>query len=241
MRPGFYDFIYKAIRAYLVRSLELRYRLDNNEPTIFIANHEQSYGPVTTMASLPRPVVPWVTHQITDKRLCPAYIEDDFVRPEVRVSPPLSTLLARIIGRICVGIMEDLKAVPVYKQSRRIVETIRASVRYLEQGRKLLIFPEIANTPFNEIICQFDTGFVGVARALFEKTRRVVTFLPIAVNRHLRALRVGEPIAFNPQRAYHLERERIRETLMESISEMYREMERSSPVEPQEQLHSAVP
>ena len=241
MRPGFYDYLYKAIRAYLVCSLEVQYRLGKDEPTIFVANHEQSYGPVTAMASLPRPVIPWVTHQITDRKLCPSYIEEDFVRPEVRVSPPLSTLLARVIGRICVGIMEDLKAVPVYKQSRRIVETIRASVRYLEQGRKLLIFPEIANHPFNDIICQFDTGFVGVARALFEKTRRVVTFLPIAVNRHLRALRVGEPITFDPHRAYHDERERIRATLMENICEMYLEMEASSTPEPQEEFHSLVP
>lgn len=240
MRPGFYDFLYKAIRAYLVRSLEVRYRIGKDEPTIFIANHEQSYGPVTAMASLPSRVIPWVTHQITDRKLCPAYIEDDFVRPEVRVSPPLSTLLAQIIGRICVGIMEDLKAVPVYKQSRRVVETIRASVRYLEQGRKLLIFPEIANIPFNDIICQFDTGFVGVARALFEKTRRVVTFLPIAVNRHLRALRVGEPVTFNPERAYHDERERIRATLMESICEMYREMEGGCASEQEKQLQSAA-
>lgn len=240
MRPGFYDFLYKAIRAYLVRSLELQYRLGSDEPTIFVANHEQSYGPVTAMASLPRPVIPWVTHQITDKELCPAYLEEDFVRPEVRVSPPLSTLLARIIGRICVGIMEDLKAVPVYKQSRRIVETIRASVRYLEQGRKLLIFPEIANIPFNDFICQFDSGFVGVARALFEKTRRVVTFLPVAVNRHLRALRVGDPVAFHPERVYHIERERIRKTLMESICEMYREMEGSCSPSHEEPIHSAV-
>ncbi len=225
MRPGFYDSFYKAVRTYLVKSLEIPRSMDCKTPIIFVANHEQSYGPVTAMASLPKPVVPWVTHEITDRKLCPAYIEDDFVRPEVRVNPPLSTLIARLIGRLCVGIMHDLRAIPVYKHSKRIAETIRASVRYLEQGRRLLIFPEIANLPFNEIICQFDTGFVGIAKALFEKTRKIVTFLPVAVNRKLKYLKLGDPIRFNPFGSYHAERARIRELLMERICEMYREMD----------------
>lgn len=232
MRAGFYDFLYKAVRAYLVKSLEVPRSIDDEAVVIFIANHEQSYGPVTAMASLPKPVVPWVTHEITDRKLCPAYIEDDFVRPEVGVNPPLSTIIARVIGRLCVGIMHDLKAVPVYKQSRRIAETIRASVRDLEQGRRILIFPEMPNLPFNDIICQFDSGFVGVARALFEKTRKVATFLPVAVNRRLRSLRLGDPVRFNPGRSYHAERNRIRETLMESICEMYRDMEETEEDQP---------
>lgn len=225
MKPGFYDFVYKAVRAYFVRSMQIPRIIRSASPLIFIANHEQSYGPVTAMASLPKPVIPWVTHQITDKYLCPAYIEDDFVKPEVRVNPPISTLIARIIGRICVGIMHDLRAIPVYKQSKRIAETIRASVRYLEQGRRLLIFPEIANLPFNDIICEFDTGFVAIARALFEKTRKVAAFLPVAINRRIKSVRLGNPVEFNPFTPYHDERTRIRETLMESICEMYLEME----------------
>lgn len=238
MRTGFYDFVYKAVRAYLVRSLQIPRTLAGDAPIIFIANHEQSYGPVTAMASLPKPLIPWVTYQITDRRLCPAYIEDDFVKPEVRVTPPVSTLLSGLIGRICVGIMHDLMAIPVYKHSRRIAETIRASVRYLEQGRRLLIFPEIPDLPFNDIISEFDTGFIAIARAFFEKTKEVVNFLPVAINRQLRTLRLGTPVEFDPTRSYHAERSRIREALMNRICEMYREMEEQQTVE--EHGHSVV-
>lgn len=228
MKPGFYDYLYKAIRAYLVKSLQIPRAIAGTSPVIFIANHEQSYGPVTAMASLPQPIIPWVTHEVTDRELCPAYIEDDFVKPEVRVSPPLSTAIAKMIGRICVGIMHDLRAIPVYRHSKRIAETIRDSVRYLEQGRRLLIFPEIANLPFNNIICEFDTGFVAIARAFFERTRKVVSFLPVAVNRKIKSLRLGDPVEFNPFRPYHDERARIREELMERIIEMYLEMDQTA-------------
>ncbi len=220
-----YDLVYKVIRAYLLRSITLFQRPDAGQPAIFIANHEQSFGPVTAMASLPKPLFPWVTYEIIDPALCPTYIEGDFVRPEVHLRPPLSTILSRVIGRICVVLMKDLKAIPVYRQSRRIAETIRTSVRCIEQGKRLLIFPEMKDQRWNEIINEFDTGFVGIARRLFEKTQRIAAFFPVAINRRLRQLRLGAPVLFDPTRPYHAERERIREELMERICAMYREME----------------
>jgi len=138
-----YSYLYKAVKIFFMRSRIVSPRLIQGTPAIFIANHEGSYGPVTAMASLPQPVYPWVAHEITDLALCPKYIENDFVRPEVHLRPPLSVLFSRIIGRICVALMRDLHAVPVYKNSRKIAETIAMSVRLLEQGKRLLIFPEI--------------------------------------------------------------------------------------------------
>ncbi|HUZ17913.1 MAG TPA: hypothetical protein VMV68_05970 [Spirochaetia bacterium] len=220
-----YELFYKAVRAYFLRTSHIALPDEGEDAVIFIANHEQSFGPVTAMASLPKPVYPWVAHEITDRALCPGYIEEDFVRPEVRLRPPLSTLLARAIGRICVALMRDLKAIPVYKQSRRVADTIRISVQYIAQGRRLLIFPEIKGARWNEILCEFDTGFVGVARKLFEKTRRIAAFFPVAVNRRLRSLRLGAPVFFDPSRSYHAERDRIRDELKRRICALYREME----------------
>lgn len=231
-----YDLFYKIVRVYLLHSIWLFQKPDVRQPAIFIANHEQSYGPVTAMASLPKPLSPWVTHEIIDPALCPTYIEGDFVRPEVHLKPPLSTILSRIIGRICVALMKDLKAIPVYRQSRRIAETIRTSVRFIEQGKRLLIFPEIKNQRWNDIINEFDTGFIGIARKLFEKTQEVAAFFPVAVNRRLKELRLGPPVLFDPTRPYHAERARIRDELMERICAMYREMEGEQPIPAEEPL-----
>jgi 1-acyl-sn-glycerol-3-phosphate acyltransferase len=225
MRIPYQEIFYKLVRGYFVRSRAFIAEAPCEAPVIFIANHEQSFGPVAAMASLPKPLLPWVAHQITDRRLCPPYLEDDFVRPEVRLLPPLSTILARIIGRICVRIMHDIAAIPVYRQSRRIAETILQSVRRLEQGKRLLIFPEMPNQRWNDILCEFDTGFVAVAKTFFERTRTAVCFIPVAVNRRMRSLRLGAPVIFDPTLTYHVERTRIREELKRRICALYLEME----------------
>jgi len=225
MHATFYAFLFKSIKAYVIKKRQVRIRSLSDAPTIFVANHEQSFGPVSAMASLPQPLFPWVTHEITDKGLCPQYIESDFVRPEVHLRPPLSVVLSRIIGRICVALMRDLKAIPVYKASKRIAETIEISVRYLEQGRRLLIFPEIPNRIFNEFICEFDTGFVTIAKSLYERTRQIVTFLPVAVHRGAKSLHLGSPVYFDPFNSFRKEKARIKQELIDQISAMYREME----------------
>ncbi len=221
-----YAHLFNAIKVFFMRRRIVSPRLAEGTTAIFVANHEGSYGPVTAIASLPQPIYPWVTHEITDLALCPKYIENDFVKPEVHLRPPLSILLSRVIGRVCVAIMADLHAIPVYKKSRRITETIAMSVRFLEQGKRLLIFPEIPNRIFNEIVNEFDTGFVNIARAFFERTARIVSFFPVAVNRGRMALHLGDPIRFNPLVPFRQEKDRIRRELIESICEMYREMEK---------------
>ncbi len=222
-----YAYLYKTIKFFFLRRRIVSRRLIEGTPAIFIANHAGSYGPITAMASLPQPLYPWVTHEITDIALCPAYIEHDFVRAEVHLRPPLSLFLARVVGRICVAMMRDLHAIPVYRNSRKIVETIASSVRLLEQGKRLLIFPEIPNRIFNGIVNEFDTGFINIARLFFERTAKVVSFFPVAVNRGRMALHLGAPIRFNPFNSFRLEKIRIKGELVESISAMYRELEGS--------------
>jgi len=220
-----YAYLFNSIKVFFMRKRIVSARLPEGTPTIFIANHQGSYGPVTAMASLPQPVYPWVTHEITDLALCPKYIENDFVKPEVHLRPPVSSLLSRLIGRICVALMTDLHAIPVYKNSRRIAETIAMSVRLLEQGKRILIFPEIPNRIINEIVNEFDTGFINIARLFFERTARIVSFFPVAVNRGRMALHLGAPVRFNPLAPFRQEKVRIKRELVERICEMYREME----------------
>lgn len=220
-----YDSFSTVVRAFYIRTRIVPSNLLDEDPTIYVANHMGSYGPVTAMSSLPQPVYPWVAHQIIDSSLCPSYIEHDFVRAEMHLGPPLSVLISGMIGRICVALMRDLHAIPVYRDSRRVLETLRISVRLLEQGKRLLIFPEIPNRIVNEIVNEFDTGFINVARLFFERSARVVSFLPIAIHRGRLALRVGAPIRFNPGIPFRLEKLRIKRELVERICEMYRDLE----------------
>lgn len=196
-------------------------RIDYTNPAVFVSNHLGAYGPVMLMLFFPFRLIPWVTHQITDFRLCPEYIKKDFIEPDLKFKPPFSNILASIIGPICVMLMKYLQAIPVYKKSPRLRLTFKQSLRELTCGRNLLIFPEISGTAGNEGVKEFDKGFINIAELFYEKTGVAVNFYPVSVDKSEKSIRIGGKIPFDPKSPLVMERERIVKYLRDSILDMY--------------------
>jgi len=217
---------YKVIRrlffnAHLRGSRNLR----SDEPVIMVANHVGSFGPVSVITSLPLRMFPWVAHEVTDLRTVSQRIQAEFLERELHLRPPLSPWLARVIGRICVALMKDIGAIPVYQQSRRIQATVQTSVDLLEKGGNILVFAEDSTRKLNDVLCEFCTGFIHLARAYYEKTRKAVQFLPVAVNRRARGILVGRPIRFDVTAPFPREKQRLKAELESRILDLYRELE----------------
>ncbi len=216
-----YDLIYRLLKAlYKKPTIRGCNNIHPGSPSVFVANHQDSYGPIILTTHLPFTVYPWVTHEITDKQLCPVYVEKDFIYKELRLKPPLSVLLSTLIGRICVSLMDYLDAIPVFKHDRKAVTSLLRSVEYLEAGRVVLLFPEIADMRRNEKICIFDNGFVRIARLYAERNQEKVFFYPVAVDKSRRQVTIGQAVSLTCGAEFHLEKRRIALELEEQICEM---------------------
>jgi len=223
----FYRIAYKIIRFIIFRPKIIgRKFLRHTGNVIFVANHLGSFGPIVLMSSLPKEVHPWVTHEIMDKEMCSSYLRKDFIEKEIRLKPPLSIRCSDLLAHICVRLMNGLKAIPVYRKAREMRKTIEMSLFLLEKGKKLLIFPENANCAKNEVMCEIDTGFIKLARRIYEKTKKGLAFIPIAVNKKAMAIRIGSPIYFNPHEAFFEEKRRIKNEIEENITKMYYSLEK---------------
>jgi len=205
-----------------------RRHLSQRGPLILVSNHAGSFGPISVMTSLPVRLHPWVTYEVTDVARAAERIRREFMEEELHLKPPLSAWLARVVARICVALMRDLGAVPVYDRSRKIRDTVSRSLSLLEQGRSILVFPENAATPVNGLMREFCTGFIHVAKLYYEKTRRAVTFLPVAVNKRVQGIMVGEPIAFDGTTPFHAEKLRLKRELTSTIERLYEELDRDA-------------
>jgi 1-acyl-sn-glycerol-3-phosphate acyltransferase len=215
-------YFFKAIRHLFFKShLSGARNLDQGEPVILVANHAGSFGPVSVITSLPMRLYPWVAHEVTDRASVAKRIQAEFLEQELHLRPPLSAYLGRVIGRVCVALMRDIEAVPVYAKSRRILGTVQSSLALLEQGKNILVFAEDSTRRINSVLGEFRTGFAHVARLYYEKTMKAVQFLPVAVNRKVGGIRIGAPIRFDASNSFSEEKKRLKKELQERIWDLY--------------------
>jgi hypothetical protein len=152
-------------------------------------------------------------------------IQREFIEQELHLRPPFSAWLGRVVGRICVAVMKDIGAIPVYDKSKRIRMTVLQSISLLEQGKNILVFAEDSTKKINDVLCEFCTGFIHVARLYYQKTRKAVQFLPVAVNRKVGAILIGKPIRFDAMVQFGAEKRRLKKELECSVLTLYRELE----------------
>jgi 1-acyl-sn-glycerol-3-phosphate acyltransferase len=207
-------------------------QLSNGEPLIFVSNHIGSYGPLSVLSSLPLKLYPWVAHEVTELANVARRLQKEFTELELKLRPPLSVWLARLIGRICVAIMRNIEAIPVYSGSRRIRATMQRSLELLLRGKTILVFPENKDRPINEVLGDFNTGFLAMARLYYRRTRRLIQFIPVAVNEKMKAIRIGNPIRFDLRLPFLQEKLRLKKRLQEAIYSLYYSMEEDLEAQP---------
>ena len=219
-------YFYKVLRHLFFKArLRGRSNLKTGEPVIMVANHVGSFGPVSVITAMPVRMYPWVAHEVTDLRTVSKRIQDEFFEQELHLRPPVSTFLARVAGRICVALMKDIGAIPVYQQSKKIRTTVQLSLNLLEQGKTILVFAEDSKRKLNEALCEFCTGFIHLAKLYYEKTRKAILFLPVGVNRKVGGILIGKPIRFDAANPFSREKLRLKNELEATVYTLYQELE----------------
>jgi 1-acyl-sn-glycerol-3-phosphate acyltransferase len=220
------QYFYKLLRRlfFNARLGGIKY-LSTDEPVILVANHAGAFGPVSVITSMPVRMFPWVAHEVTDLKTAAPRIQAEFFEDELRLKPPLSAYLGRLIGRVCVALMKDIGAIPVYQKSKEIKSTVMRSLSLLLQGKSILVFAEDSTRKINDVLCEFCTGFIHVARLYYQATMKAIQFLPVAVNRKAGRILVGAPIRFDATNPFAREKQRIKRELEDSVYSLYKELE----------------
>jgi hypothetical protein len=199
--------------------------LSIDEPVILVANHAGAFGPVSVITSMPVEMYPWVAHEVTELATAAPRIQAEFCEHELHLKPPLSAFLGRLIGSVCVALMKDIGAIPVYQKSKAIRSTVMRSLSLLQQGKSILVFAEDSSRKINDVLGEFCTGFIHVARLYYQATMKAVQFLPVAVHRKAGRILVGTPIRFDATIPFAREKQRIRLELENSVYSLYRELD----------------
>jgi hypothetical protein len=88
--------------------------LPKEGPVIYVSNHALSLGPIAVAASLPVRIFPWVIGDMLDREKAAAYLNKDFVEPQLHIPPPFSMPLTRLISKASVRLLCGVGSIPVW-------------------------------------------------------------------------------------------------------------------------------
>jgi hypothetical protein len=215
-----YRAIYRIVKRFFPKVSFDANGVEIEEPAIFVANHADSFGPLALYLYLPVKVYPWVIYNMTERQTCARYLEKDFLSKELKLPKPVGTWLSYLMADLCVGLFRFIEAIPVYHNSRRIMETISKSIVYLEEGRNILIFPEIPDAYLSRYIKRFNAGFLEIAKRFEKDERGSVRIYPVSVDRKRRRITLGRPSVYDTEKSYPEEKKRIEAELEAEVESL---------------------
>jgi len=214
--------LYKIIKA-LVRFFYPRTQVEGaehlpEEPAVIVGNHAKMNGPIICELYFPRRHRTWCAGEMMHLEQVPNYAFQDFWSEKPRYIRWFYRLLSYLIAPLSVCVFNNADTIGVYRDNR-VLSTFRNSVKALQNGKDIVIFPE-HNVPHNHIVNDFQDRFIDLARLYHRRTGRELCFVPMYIAPTLKRAFLGTPIRFRADAPIEEERSRICTCLMESITSM---------------------
>ena len=186
------------------------------EAVIFVGNHCQAHGPLTGELRMPVARKTWCASEMMEREQVADYAFRDFWSQNPKWTLPFYRLLSHAIVPLSVIIFNHAETIPVYRDNR-ILTTFRETVRTLEEGRSVLIFPE-HDARCNHVVDDFQDRFIDIAKLYYRRTGQAPAFVPLYIAPTLKTFCFGEPVRFDPTAPLEAERERIKAELTARIT-----------------------
>ena len=186
------------------------------EPVIIVGNHCQMNGPIVGELYVPGEPYIWCAGEMMHLKDVPEYAFRDFWSGKPKWTRPFYKLLSYIIAPLSVCVFNHARTIGVYHDGR-ILSTFKNTVKKLQEGKSVVIFPE-HNVEHNHIICEFQDRFIDIAKLYYKKTGRELSFVPMYIAPELKTIYLGEPVRFCAGEPMETERSRICGELMTRIT-----------------------
>jgi len=218
--------LFRVIK-WLVRLFYIKYKvegMDNlpDEPCVVVGNHTQMHGPLACELYFPGNRFTWCAGQMMNLKEVPEYAFEDFWSQKPKYTHPFYKLLSYLIAPLAVCIFNNASTIGVYRDDR-VMSTFKTTVKRLNEGANVVVFPE-HDIKYNNIVYEFQKGFVDIARLYYKRTGKELAFVPLYIAPKLHKMYLGKPIRFNSAAPKGEEPKRICEYLMDEITQMARSL-----------------
>ena len=202
---------------------KLHYEAENSGAIVYICRHRNAIGPLACLCVLPLGARPWAFAPFMDPKACREHLAGYTFPITWKLGPVLSRVLAAVLGPLFAWLVCSTGAIPVYRNSLKVRETYQQSMKALEEGDRLLIFPDINYAEENGEIGALYEGFLLLEQLWNRKTGGHIQFVPVNVSVVNRTVTVGKGISFSGSRSYREEKDEIVKRIEETMDAMAKE------------------
>jgi 1-acyl-sn-glycerol-3-phosphate acyltransferase len=199
MQPRFYGplttFARILFRLYFGHH-EVAYSSAPPVPSIYLVHHQDTIGPLTVIAWLGTHFHIWALSVFLTQRECFGQYARFTFSTRLRMPRPIAMAVALPASLFVSSLLRSSKAIPVYRESAKIMSTMRQTLAVLKAGESVLISPDIEYTDKSPEIGAMYEGFLNIDRFLWRETGVHVGFVPVHIDRSRHAVIVGNAVHF---------------------------------------------
>ncbi len=223
-----FPYLLRIVKAFYIKYEIVGLENVPSEPAFIIGNHAQLHGPLVSQLHMMQNSCTWCAAEVKDIKAAQPYAYKDFWSGKPKNIRWLFKILSYVVAPLLVYIHTNARTIGVY-HDHRVFATFRETIRRMEEGNHIIIFPEKA-VPNNNILCQFQEGFVDTAKMYVKRTGKRVAFVPMYIAPKLKKVMIGAPVYYNEENDHEAERGRICAEMTNAITAMAKSLPRHTVV-----------
>lgn len=227
---------YDGVRSILRKCKKVTFlpRTPLEDAPFIVTNHTGISAPEMFLVHYPTRVRTWSHYAFLHAKSTVSHLKNNVLNR--RKGGFLLFPLVLLFLPVIVTFFRWANPIPVWRGSRKILETLDESVRAKQAGIPQVVFPERLNgedvKKINPYLYELNRGFVYVGKVYYEKTGQLLRFYPAYSCPVLHTVVIGEPILFNPHLPIREEKEIVCAYLEDKIRALAESLPPHTPVLP---------
>jgi|GEM_PF-1204929 len=220
MNKASHFLIKSCIKSSVVRpTIFGEHHIDQQIPTLFMANHARFYGPIVASCYFPFADKMWATFEVIEPSLCREYTTRTLFRERLEWNKTISSMCGYMVGGLLAGLMQHEPLIPAYWEPQRARKSINLGVQAAVEGNSQIMFAR--NTGYDkgslDNSFDFERGYQLIIHQLAKKHQQYIHIHPVAINRKNHTVAIGPHTAITPEQSIKDEKRRIHDYLVWAV------------------------
>lgn len=188
---------------------------------LYLANHSAMFGPMIYGLHFPVPVSPWAAHPMCEGyKARYKYLKEVYFMQKRHMKKVPASILASFEACFSIFFYRGLKTIPSYPDMR-LISTLRKSVRTIDEGRAVMIFPEDSDAGYLEVLTKFWGGFIVLAEVYKRQKGADLPIYPVYYHSKKKVILIGEPCTLEKYQADGLNKAQIAEIFCGKVNDLF--------------------